>query len=171
MIKKIFEDIGMTETLGFIVLCFLGVLYFYFNPSTVKESEIQTVNIILSEKPKFSPATYEIPASLKLIDNNYEQRFELKDCSLNMINKMEILSLKVGDELRITAKTNELNSGKTFVNNYISVYGIELLTGKKILDFESYNSCKSNSWKKINVLGVIFVIILFIGLIKKMRKE
>ena len=171
MIKKIFEDIGMTETLGFIVLCFLGVLYFYFNPSVVKESEIQIVNITLSEKPKFSPGTYEIPASLKLIDNDYEQRFELKDCSLNLINKMELLSLEVGDELRITAKTNELNSGKTIVNNYISVYGIELPTGKKILDFENYNSCKRSSWKKFNVIGVIFVIILIIGLIKKLRKE
>ncbi len=161
----------MTETLGFIVLCFLGVLYFYFNPSIVKESEIQTVNIKLSEQPKFSSATYEIPASLKLIDNDYEQRFELKDCSLNLINKMELLSLKTGDNLRITAKTEELNSGKTFVNNYISVYGIELPTGKKILDFEDYNSCKRNSWKQFNVIGVLFIIILAVGLIKKLRKE
>ena len=171
MIKKIFEDIGMTESLGFIVLCFVCVLYFYFNPSILKESEIKIVKITLSEKPKFSPATYEIPASLKLIDNNYEQRFELKDCSLNLINKMELLSLKVGDKLRITAKANELNSGKTFVNNYISVYGIELPNGKKILDYENYNSCKRNSWKKFNVIGVIFITILVIGLIKKLRKE
>jgi hypothetical protein len=171
MVKKIFEDIEMTETFGFIVLCFLGVLYFYFNPAAVKESEIQTVGITLSEKPKYSPATYEIPASLKLIDNDYEQRFELKNCSLNLINKMELLSLEVGNELRITAKTNELNSGKTFVNNYISVYGIELPNGKKILEFENYNSCKRSEWKKINVIGVIFIIILLIGLIKKLRKE
>ncbi|QCE40671.1 hypothetical protein [Psychroserpens sp. NJDZ02] len=171
MLKKIFDDIGMTETLGFIAICVLGVLYFYFNPSIVKESEIQIVNIKLSVKPEFSKATTEIAAYLKLIDNDYEQNFELKDCSLSLINKKELLNLDVGDNLRITAKASDLNSGKTYVNNYISVYGIELPKGRKILDIKDYNSCKKNSWKKFKTIGVVFLVILIIGLIKKRIKN
>jgi len=167
MLNKIFKNIKRAETLGFIVLCFLGVLYFYFNPTVVKESQVQVVTITLSERPELSPATYEIPSSLKIIDKEYKQRFELKDCALNSINEVEVLSLEVGDKLRITAKTSELNSGQTFINNYISVYGIELLSGKKLLDFENYKSCKRNSWKKIYVIGVLFIIIFIIGLVKK----
>ena len=171
MLKKIFGDLELTETLGFVVLCFLLVLYFYFNPSTIRESETQVVNITLSEKPKFSPETYEILASLKLVTNEFDQPFKLKECSLDLIDKFDLLKLNVGDKLKITAKTNDLNSGKTVINNFISAYGIELPNGENILELEHFNSCKKNDWKIFNALGVILIIVLVGGFIKKIRKE
>ena len=171
MAKKIFDDIYMSETLGFIILCFILVIYFYFNPSRIRESEIQVVSITLSEKPKFSSRTNELEPFLKIVDEKFEQPFKLKECSLLLIDKFDILKLNVGDKLRLTAKTKDLNSGKTFVNNFISVYEIELPNGEKILDLEDYNSCEKNNWKMFTSLGVIFILIFVIGLIKKFRKQ
>lgn len=171
MIKKLFEDIELKEILGFVLICFFFAFYFYYNPLTIKDSELKVVNITLSENPTFSPATTELTATLELIDNSFEKPFLLKNCSLYLVDNMDLLNLEIGEKIRIKAKTNELNSGETFINNYISIYDIELLNGEKILELENYNDCKMKSYKKFYWIGIIFVIFLIGGLIKKNRNK
>ena len=171
MLKKLFHDIGPTEVLGLIILCSLTALYFYFNPVTIRKSEIQEVDIILSKKAEFFPETHEFSAYLKLVDDNFNRSFELKDCSLELIDKLDLLKLNAGDKLQLSVKRNEVNSGKTIVNNFISIYGIKLANGERILSLESYNSCKKNYWKKFGVLGGLLLLLLVGGSIKKMKKN
>ena len=153
------------------MLCCLTALYFYFNPLTIRKSEIQEVNVVLSKKAEFSPQTHDLSAYLKLVDDNFNRSFQLRDCSLKLINNLDLLKLNIGDKLQLTVKTNELNSGKTIVNNFISVYGIKLPNGERILNLENYNSCKKNDWKTFIVLGGLFIVLLAVGLIKKVKKN
>lgn len=171
MLKKILDNVGINKTIGYLLLCLLFVLYFYLNPSTVKENELDNILVTISEKPIFHQADLNTPPSLTIKSKEFVKPFRISNCSLKLIDKSVLLNLNTGEKIKLTVKVNDIKKNeKQFVNNYISVFAISLIDKTNILSLKDYNSCEKSDWKLVLVCCGILLIIFILILTKKIRK-
>lgn len=164
-----FKDLELKENLGLVIICLGAALWFYFYPSIIDVSDTERMQLVLSSKPEFYEDT-DGNDYIKLVDSNFKRPFKITGCSLDLIDKENLLMLNSGSKLWVISEYESLISDKTFINNYILVYAIELSNGKKILNLSEYNSCKNNGWKPFAIIGAILIALLFMSLEKKLKK-
>jgi hypothetical protein len=171
-IRKILKDIEVNYLVGVMLLSALTVIYFYYNPSTIKDSDTSAIVVVLTSKPDYRKPNSDNYPYISFKGIGYDNEFDISSCALDLINIYDVLRLNIGDSLKLKVETDDLlYEPKKFIYNPITVCGIETFYRGKILDLNDYNECKQRSWKRIGLFAIIFVLFLGMIIVNSFRKN
>ncbi len=97
------------------------------------------------------------------IDNS-SKTFRLKDCSRQLTNEQQLLSLDSGTVVHLTVDKNELDT-----EDEVPVYAFSDVEGEVGFTLSQFNRCYVSYWKRMIPFVIFSLIAAIIGFVSRMR--
>lgn len=156
-----------TETFVILIFFIASTLYLYFFAPVANEKELIEIKGTLSNKPRYGKGNDDGGdefVNFKLRENG--KVYGVTGCGFKMLDFDNAINLNKGDSVIIKINGASIFN---FYNKFFITEVQELYSNKNglLLSIKDVNNCIKNSWKRVLLIGLTFVVIVAITSVRR----